>query len=51
MGLFWKNDEKNNEENGELENYSSKLRQSMAELECEETIIEDKEELEELEQT
>ena len=44
MGLFWKNNEINKEDNGELENYSTKLRQSLAELECEEAIIEDKEE-------
>jgi len=44
MGLFWKNNEINKEENGELENNSSKVRQSLAELQCEEAIIEDKEE-------
>jgi len=44
MGLFWKNNEKNKEDNGELENYSTKLKQSLAELQCEEAIIEDKEE-------
>ena len=44
MGLFWKNTEINKEDDGELENYSTKVRQSMAELECEEAIIEDKEE-------
>ena len=44
MGLFWHNDEINKEDNGELENYSMKVRQSLAELECEEAIIEDKEE-------
>ena len=44
MGLFWHNDEINKEDNGELENYSWKVRQSLAELECEEAIIEDKEE-------
>jgi len=43
MGLFWKNNEKNKEDDGELENYSTKVRQSLAELECEEAIIEDKE--------
>ncbi len=44
MGLFWKNNEINKEDDGELENYSTKLRQSLAELDCEEAIIEDKEE-------
>ena len=42
MGLFWKNIEINKEDDGELENYSMKVRQSMAELECEEAIIKDK---------
>ena len=44
MSLFWNNDKINKENNGELENYSTKLRQSLAELECEEAIIGDKEE-------
>jgi len=44
MGLFWQNDRKIEEDNGELENHSTKLKQSLAELECEEAIIEDKEE-------
>jgi len=44
MGLFWHNDKINKEDDGEIENYSMKVRQSIAELECEETIIEDKEE-------
>jgi len=44
MGLFWHNDEINKEDNGELENNSPKVRQSLAELECEDAIIEDKEE-------
>jgi len=44
MGLFWHNDEINKEDDGELENYSTKLRQTLAELSCEEAIIEDKEE-------
>ena len=35
MGLFWHNDEINKEENRELENYSTKLRQTLAELSCE----------------
>jgi len=43
MGLFWGNDEVNEEEYGEIENYSTKMKQSLAELECEEAIIEDKE--------
>jgi len=44
MGLFWKNNEINKEDDGELENYSTKVRQSIAELECEEAIIDDKKE-------
>ena len=43
MGLFWKNNEIMHENDGESENYSTKLRQSLAEIECEEAIIEDKE--------
>jgi len=43
MGLFWNNSETNKEDDGEIENYSSKVRQSLAELECEEQIISDKE--------
>jgi len=44
MRLFWQNDNTIQEDNGELENYSRKMRQSLAELECEEAIIEDKKE-------
>ena len=44
MRFFWDNNEINEDEDGELENYSAKLRQSLAELECEEAIIEDKKE-------
>ena len=44
MGLFWKNNGIIQEDDGELENYSAKVRQSLAELQCEEAIIEDKEE-------
>ena len=43
MGLFTRNNETNEEEDGELENASSKLEQNLAELECEEEIIQDKE--------
>jgi len=43
MGLFWGNDEINEEEYGEIENHSTKMKQSLAELECEEAIIKDKE--------
>ena len=42
MRKLWDNDMINQEDNGELENYSAKLRQSLAELDCEETIINDK---------
>jgi len=43
MGLFWQNNTTIQEEDGELEIHSAKLRQSLAELECEEAIIGDKE--------
>ena len=43
MRKFWQNNMTNQEDNGELENYSTKMKQSLAELECEEAIIEDKE--------
>jgi len=44
MGLFSRNDETNEEEYGELENMSRKLKQNLGELECEEEIISDKNE-------
>ncbi len=44
MGLFWHNNTTIQEDNGELKIHSAKLRQSLAELECEEAIIEDKKE-------
>jgi len=43
MRKFWHNYETIQDEDGELENYSTKLRLNLAELECEEAIIEDKE--------
>jgi hypothetical protein len=43
MGFFWNNNETNEEDYGELENISAKLRQNSGELECEEAIIQDKE--------
>jgi len=43
MRKFWHNYETDQEEDGEIENYSTKMKQSLAELECEEAIIEDKE--------
>jgi len=36
MGLFWQNNNTNEEDYGELENMSAKLRQNLGELECEE---------------
>lgn len=42
MRKFWQNYNTTQEKDGELENYSSKLRLNLAELECEEAIIEDK---------
>jgi len=44
MRKFWHNYETNQDEDGELENYSAKMRQSLAELECEEAIMRDKKE-------
>jgi len=43
MGLFWQNNETNEEDYGELENISAKFKQNLGELECEEAISEDKE--------
>jgi len=44
MGLFWKNKETIEDTDGEFENISVELKQNLAELECEEAIMEDKEE-------
>ena len=44
MRKFWQNNDTNQEDYGELENYSKKIKQSLAELECEESIIGDKKE-------
>ena len=43
MGLFSRKDETNKEEYGELENMSRLLKQNLGELECEEEIMQDKE--------
>ena len=43
MGWFTRNNETNQDEYGELENYSTELKKNLAELECEEAIIKDKE--------
>lgn len=43
MGLFWQNNETNQEEDGEIRKMSAKLKQNLGELECEEAIIKDKE--------
>jgi len=43
MGLFWGNDETEQEEDGELENMSREIKQKLGNLECEEAIIKDKE--------
>jgi len=43
MGLFWHNNETNEEDYGEIESMSMKMKQSLAELECEEAIMQDKE--------
>jgi len=42
MRRFWHNYETSQETDGELESMSMKMKQSLAELECEETIINDK---------
>ena len=44
MRKFWQNNTTIQEDNGEIENMSTKMRQSLAELECEEAIMEDKKE-------
>jgi len=43
MGLFWGNDDTEQEEDGELENMSGEIKQKLGNLECEEAIIKDKE--------
>ena len=45
MRRFWQNNNTIQEEDGEIENMSTKMRQSLAELECEEAIMGDKKEL------
>ena len=44
MGLFWKNNETVDDDYGELKIISAELKQNLAELECEEAIMKDKEE-------
>lgn len=43
MGLFWHNSETDEEEKGEFEKGSTKVRQQLGDLESEEAIIKDKE--------
>ena len=43
MIKFWQNNTTIQEEDGEIESMSTKVKQSLAELECEEAIINDKE--------
>jgi len=43
MGLFWGNDETEQEELGELENMTGEIKQKLGNLECEEAILKDKE--------
>lgn len=43
MGLFWHNDETNEEDYGELKNMSVEFKQKLGDLECEEAILKDKE--------
>ncbi len=42
MRKFWQNNITNQEEDGEMEIMPMKIRQSLAELDCEEAIINDK---------
>jgi len=43
MGWFTQNNGINQEESGELENMSGKMRETLGNLECEEAILKDKE--------
>lgn len=43
MGLFWQNNETNQEEDGEIKKMSVELKQKLGDLECEEAILKDKE--------
>jgi len=43
MGLFWGNDETEQEDDGELRNMTIEMRQKLGDLECEEAILKDKE--------
>ena len=43
MGLFTRNTEIEQEEDGELENMSGEIKQKLGNLECEEAILKDKE--------
>jgi len=43
MGWFTQNDETEQEEDGEIEKMSGKMKQKLGNLECEEAIIKDKE--------
>jgi len=43
MGLFWGNNETEQEEDGEIERMTLEMRVKLGDLECEEAIIKDKE--------
>ena len=43
MGLFWGNDETEQEEDGEIERMTLEMRVKLGDLECEEAILKDKE--------
>ena len=43
MGLFWGNDETEQEEDGELRKMTLEMRVKLGDLECEEAILKDKE--------
>jgi len=42
MGLFWGNDETEQEEDGEIRKMTTEMRVKLGDLECEEAIIKDK---------
>ena len=42
MGLFWGNDDTEQEEDGEIERMTLEMRVKLGDLECEEAIIKDK---------
>jgi len=51
MGWLSHNNDRNKEEDGELESFSTELKQNLAELECEKEIMQDKDDFGECELT